>query len=101
MVQKIEWTNRALKDLHDIYEFIAKDSSRYAQIQIENIQDAASNLYSFPLIGRKVPEFPHLSYREILVGNYRFIYRYDDKYNQIFVMAIVHGKRLLKEQSFG
>ena len=97
MVQKIEWTKRALKDLHDIYEFIAKDSSRYAQIQVENIQDSISNLISFPLMGRKVPEFCHLPYREILVGNYRVLYRYDDEENQLYVMAVVHGRRLLKE----
>ena len=97
MVRKIEWTKRALEDMHDIYEFIAKDSSRYAQIQVESIQDAVSNLTSFPLMGRKVPEFPYLKYREILVGNYRIIYRYDEERNQIFVMAVVHGRRLLKE----
>jgi addiction module RelE/StbE family toxin len=97
VVQKIEWTKRALKDLHDIYEFIAKDSSRYAQIQVENIQDSISNLISFPLMGRKVPEFRHLPYREILVGNYRVLYRYDDEENQLYVMAVVHGRRLLKE----
>jgi hypothetical protein len=40
MVQKIKWTILALNDLHDIYEFIAKDSKRYVQIQVKNIQDA-------------------------------------------------------------
>ncbi len=39
MVRKIKWTIRALNDLHDIHDFIAKDSKRYAQIQIENKQD--------------------------------------------------------------
>jgi toxin ParE1/3/4 len=58
VVRKIKWTIRALDDLHDIYEFIAKDSKRYAQIQIEDIQNAALNLTSFPLMGRIVPEFP-------------------------------------------
>ena len=51
-----KWTIRALNDLHDIHEFIAKDSKRYAQIQIENIQNAVSNLLSFPMIGHKIPE---------------------------------------------
>ncbi len=44
MVRKIKWTIRALNDLHDIHDFIAKDSKRYAQIQIENIQIAVSNI---------------------------------------------------------
>jgi len=53
MVRKIKWTLQAVNDLQDIYEFIAKDSIRYAQIQIENIQDNVSNLVSFPLLGIK------------------------------------------------
>ena len=97
MVRKIKWTLRSLNELHDIYEFIAKDSKRYAQIQIENIQNAVSNLISFPLMGRNIPEFPHLSYREILVGNYRVIYRLEG--DMVIVMSVVHGCRLLKELS--
>jgi toxin ParE1/3/4 len=97
MVQKIKWTIRALNDLHDIYEFIAKDSKRYAQIQVKNIQDAVSNLASFPLMGHNVPEFPRLPYREILVGNYRVVYKFED--GQVIVMSVVHGRRLLKGPS--
>jgi len=51
VVYKIKWTIRALNDLHDIYEVIAKDSRRYAQIQVEDIQNSALNLTSFPLMG--------------------------------------------------
>ena len=68
MVQKIKWTNQAKSDLYDIYRFIARDSARYAQIQIENIQNAVSNLAIFPLMGRNVPEFPHLPYRGFWSG---------------------------------
>lgn len=69
MVQ-IKWTKRALGDLCEIYEFIARDSPQYAQIQVEKIQKAVSNLAEFTSLGRQVPEFPHLPYREALVGNY-------------------------------
>ena len=96
MVRKIKWTIRALDDLHDIHEFIAKDSKRYAQIQIEDIQNAALNLTSFPLMGRIVPEFPHLPYREILVGNYRVIYRLKEEQGLVIIMAVAHGRQLLK-----
>ena len=97
MVQKIKWTNQAKSDLYDIYRFIARDSTRYAQIQIENIQNAVSNLAIFPLMGRIVPEFPHLPYREILAGNYRVLYRLEEEKDQVIVMSVVHGRRLLKE----
>jgi len=96
VVRKIKWTIRALDDLHDIYEFIAKDSKRYAQIQIEDIQNTALNLTSFPLMGRIVPEFPHLPYREILVGNYRVIYRFEKEQGLVIIMAVAHGRQLLK-----
>ena len=97
MVYKIKWTIRSLNDLHEIYSFIAKDSIRYAQIQIENIQNTASNLAGFPLMGHSIPEFPHLPYREILVGNYRVLYRLEE--NIVIIMSVVHGRRLLKEPS--
>lgn len=99
MVQKITWTLRSLNDLNNIYEFIAKDSKRYAQILVENVQNAVSNLARFPLMGRNVPEFSHLPYREILVGNYRVLYRFKEDQGQVIVMSVVHGRRLLKKPS--
>ena len=100
MVRKIKCTLRALNELHDIYGFIAKDSKRYAQIQVENIQNAASNLTHFPLMGRNVPEFPHLPYREILVGNYRVIYKFEEEQDRVIIMSVVHGRRLLEISQF-
>ena len=99
MVRKIKWTIRALNDLHDIHEFIAKDSERYAQIQIENIQNAVSNLLDFPLMGHEVPELPHMQYREILTGNYRVIYRLEKNQDLVIVMSVMHSRRLLKKQN--
>jgi addiction module RelE/StbE family toxin len=101
VVRKIKWTIRALNDLHDIYEFIAKDSRRYAQIQVEDIQNAALNLTVFPLMGRVVPEFPHLPYRETLVGNYRVIYRLEEDQSLVIIMAVAHGRQLLKISRLG
>ncbi len=97
MVQEIKWTTHALNDLRDIHEFIAKDSPRYAQIQIENIQRAVIPLLTFPAMGHAVPEFPHLPYREILVGNYRVIYRIQEDERGILIMSVVHGRKLLHE----
>ncbi len=47
-------------------------------------------------MGRIVPEFTHLSYREILVGNYRVIYRFEEDQSLAIIMAVVHGRQLLK-----
>ena len=96
MVQKIDWTSRARGDLRKIYDYIAEDSVRYAQVQVESIQSAVLNLSEFPSIGRRVPEFPHLTYREIIVGNYRVIYRFEEQLQHVLILSIVHGRQLLK-----
>ena len=96
MVQ-VKWTKRALGDLREIYDFIAKDSPRYAQLQVEGICEAASNLAMFPNMGRHVPEFPHLPYREILFGSYRILYRAEEEQERVLIISILHGRRLLQE----
>jgi addiction module RelE/StbE family toxin len=97
VVQKIAWTSRALGDLRKIHDYIAEDSARYAQAQIESIRSAVLRLSEFPSIGRCVPEFIHLTYRELIVGSYRVIYRLENQKEQVLIMSIVHGRRLLSE----
>ncbi|MBU0951628.1 MAG: type II toxin-antitoxin system RelE/ParE family toxin [Elusimicrobia bacterium] len=95
MVQEIKWTRQSYKDLRNIYDFIALDSIRYAQVQIENIIQSTLKLAKYPLIGRKIPEFPHLPYREIIADNYRIIYQITKEKHKIIIMTIIHGRRLL------
>jgi toxin ParE1/3/4 len=97
MVHRVVWTRKALGDLRGIKDYISRDSTRYAHLQIERIRSAASNLGRFPEIGRIIPEFPDEPWREILTGNYRIIYRQDAKGAQVVVLAVVHGMRLLRE----
>lgn len=51
MAQRIEWAARALDDLHEIRSFIARDSEKYAHIQVNRIQAAVSRVAKFPLMG--------------------------------------------------
>lgn len=95
MVRKIIWTTRALQDLRNIHDYIARDSRRYARLQVERIRDAAANLDVFPLMGRNVPELPDSAFKEVIVGNFRVIYRFDEPNNQILVMSVMHGRRML------
>lgn len=95
MVHRIAWTQKALKDLREIHDYIAKDSRQYARIQVERIQNAALKIARFPEVGRVVPEFPSGPWREVLTGNYRLIYRPDPPKSRILVVAVVHGRQLL------
>lgn len=93
---KIVWAETALKDLEGIYDYIARDSQLFARHQIEEIFKAVERLVQFPKSGHRLPEFPDLPYREILVKNYRVVYRFDDELNQIIIISIIHSSRLLK-----
>jgi len=48
-----------MDDLRSLHDFIARDSARYAQAQVQSIQSAALHLQSHPRLGRILPEFPN------------------------------------------
>ena len=93
---RLKWTANALNDLREISDFIAKDSPYYAKLQVERIKKATINLKIFPEMGRHIPEFPELPYREIIVGNYRIIYKIEKEKSRVLIMLVMHSKRLLR-----
>jgi toxin ParE1/3/4 len=64
----VRWARRALEDLREIHDFIARDSPRAAEAMVERAFAASEGLKAFPLSGRVVPEFPASDYRELLVA---------------------------------
>jgi plasmid stabilization system protein ParE len=76
-----------------VYEFIARDSQKYAQLTVERIIETAGRLAQFPQLGQIIPEFPHLAYRQMTVGAYRLIYRDDSERDRILVMGVIHSSR--------
>ena len=50
-----------------------------------------------PESGRRLPDFPQLPHREVVVGNYRVVYRYDPERDVVNIVMVVHGARLLKK----
>jgi plasmid stabilization system protein ParE len=66
-MMRLEWTDPAVEDLQDIVDYIARDSSFYADAVAERIVLAVERLASFPRSGRLVPEADDLRIREIIV----------------------------------
>lgn len=87
----IIWSKRAFIDLEDIAEFIAKDSMKFANITVSRIIQDAEKLKNNPLLGRIVPEVNNEKYRELIRGNYRIIYTYDEM--KVSVLSIHHSSR--------
>jgi toxin ParE1/3/4 len=92
---RVGWSVEARADLREIKRWIARDSPRYASAMEARVRAAVRQLGRFPESGRTIPEAPQGPYRELIVGPYRIVYRYNRERNQIAVVAIFHGSRRL------
>jgi plasmid stabilization system protein ParE len=90
---EIRWTLQAADDLEAIAEFIAVDSPQYAQLFALDVIRAIERLATFPRSGRVIPEIGNPAVREIILGNYRIVYRV--KKEVVEILAVYHGARLL------
>jgi plasmid stabilization system protein ParE len=69
----VVWSIPAKDDHRSIYDYIAKDSSFYADRVIDKIIERTDSLELFPESGRLVPEIDDAITREIFVYSYRVI----------------------------
>ena len=90
---EVRWTLQASDDLDAIAQFIAKDSPQYARLFVSDVFQAVERLSEFPQSGRIVPEFNDPVVREVILGNYRLVYRLKAKL--IEMLTVYHGARLL------
>ena len=92
---KINWTTQAKTDLINIAEFIARDSKKFAKIQISRIRQRTQQIADFPHSGRTVPELNDKDIREVIIGNYRIIYRIVNE-NRVDILTVHHSARILR-----
>ncbi len=90
---QVKWTPQALDDLEAICLFIARDAPQIAAVFADRAFRATDHLSSFPRSGRTVPELDREDIREIILGNYRLIYRIQE--DEVQVITVHHGARLL------
>lgn len=89
---KTSWSDRAVADLAEIRDFIAEDSESNAIAVVERLLTAVEYLETFPDQGRRVPEAPELpELRELLVDNYRVVYRRQAE--RVEIVLVIHGRR--------
>ena len=87
----IRWTRTAKEDLQGIWDYIARDSTYYADKYIDELISATDVLEVFPEIGRVVPEIGDANTREIIHGSYRIMYIIREEL--VFITQVVHGAR--------
>lgn len=93
---KIFWTEKAEKQLDQIFEYIATDSSLYAQRTVGQIIKEAESISLHPRKGRRVPEYERDDIREVFHHPYRIIYLMKD--DKIEILSVIHGARLLPDE---
>lgn len=89
---EVVFSENAMRDMESIAAYIARDSEFHASKQVERFLHDAQYLRTFPRGGRIVPEVGHPSLREVIVGNYRMMYRIMEG-DLIEILTIHHGAR--------
>jgi len=92
---KIQFTPTARKQFLSALSYIRRDKPSAAVNFRNRAEKILRRLEDFPESGRIIPEFPELSYREVIVSPYRFFYKI--KADIIWVVAVWHSAQLPKE----
>jgi toxin ParE1/3/4 len=93
---KIIWSPLSLERIIEISKNISEDKPGASVKWVESAFNAVERLKNFPQSGRIVPEMNRNEIQEILLGNYRIIYRLEKE--SILILTVRHGKQLLSEE---
>lgn len=87
---RVIWSNEALHDLEILHDFLAQESVLAARRITENILTRTRQLETFPESGatQKLRKKSKTTYRYLVEGNYKIIYRYDQTLHAVFVETI-------------
>ena len=90
---RLLWSPLAIDRVSEIAEYISQDNPSAAQRWVDSIFQVVERLEQFPESGRKVPEIKQESFREIIHGNYRIIYKVESEH--VAILTVRHGKQIL------
>lgn len=91
---KVVWTNESLNRLIEIEDFIAEENPNKAIEFIDFLIEKAEIITENPKIGRIVPEFSNPILRELIVKNYRIVYRITK--TRIEILTVFESHRLIR-----
>lgn len=89
-------SNDVRNDITEIYNYIAKDSIKYANKTANNIYSRIAELEFSPYLGKYVSELMDKQYRELIYKSYRIFYEVSTEKDTVYIHFVVHGKRDFK-----
>jgi len=94
---KIKINSKAIRELDDIYEYIAceKSAPENAKGQVDRIKKGILDLDTFPQSHQKRNEgrYAEKGYRQLLIDNYIVIFRIDETCKTVYVVTIQYYGR--------
>ena len=93
---KIVISDEARQNINNIYEYISRNSIKYAIETTRSIRSYIHYLENSPYLGRYVPEIFDKRYRELLYKSYRIVYTIFEETDTIYIHFVIHGKRNFK-----
>jgi toxin ParE1/3/4 len=86
---RVRFTASAREQFLSAILFIRRDKPSAARRFRERAEHVLRRLEDHPNSGRRIPEFPDLPHREVIVRPYRFFYRVEGK--SVWIVAVWHG----------
>lgn len=89
---KVRFTPSARAQFLSGLEYIKAENPLAAQALLARATKSLRRLTDYPQSGRRIPEFPELAHREVIVPPYRFFYRMEK--TTVWIVAVWHGAQL-------
>ena len=95
---KIQWSPLAIERISEIADYIAQDSPVAAEKWVHSIFDRVEQVKDFSESGRSVPELRRADIRELIISNYRIIYRIETR--AVSILTVRHSRQILPADDF-
>jgi toxin ParE1/3/4 len=92
---KIVWSEKAEKDLLQIYAYPSKRNPRAADALVDDVDAKFKNLSRFPFIGRERSSLA-LGLRSVLVGTHLIFYLVE--HDRIVIVRVIDGRMDIDEE---
>lgn len=93
---KIQWSPLSVERISEIADYIAQDSPMAAEKWVHSIFNRIEQVKDFSQSGRSVPEINRKDIRELIIANYRVIYRIETRV--ISILTVRHSRQILPNE---
>jgi toxin ParE1/3/4 len=89
---RIRFTATARAQFLEGLDFIRRDKPSAARKLRARVEESLRRLEDHPESGRRIPEFPDVPHREVVVRPFRLFYRVEKR--TVWIVAVWHGAQL-------